>query len=100
LKPGDSVRIRNKQGWKMSGKIVKQCAPRSYEVQTPTGILRRNMSQLRPVSNYPSCPVRDAGTPVRVAGTCPNSPTSLNGADPFIKTTASGRVVKTPQRYR
>jgi transposase InsO family protein len=100
LKPGDSVRIRNKQGWKMSGKIVKQCAPRSYEVQTPTGMLRRNRSQLRPVSNDPSCPVRDAGTPVRVAGTCPNSPTSLNGADPFIKTTASGRVVKTPQRYR
>lgn len=49
LYPGDPVLIKEdgRSGWKRQGKIVQQCAPRSYILQTAEGELRRNRRHLR-----------------------------------------------------
>ena len=48
LKPGDPVLIKrdDQKGWKVEARVLRKCAPRSYELQTPTGVLRRNRRHL------------------------------------------------------
>ncbi|GFO02434.1 Pol polyprotein [Plakobranchus ocellatus] len=49
LHPGDPVLIKldGEKGWKQPGVIINECAPRSYNVQTTEGQVRRNRRHLR-----------------------------------------------------
>ncbi|GFO27413.1 Pol polyprotein [Plakobranchus ocellatus] len=49
LHPGDPVLIKldGEKGWKLPGVIMNECAPRSYNVQTTGGQVRRNRRHLR-----------------------------------------------------
>ena len=54
LQPGDSVRVKldQQKRWKMPGKvIVRSTAPRSYIIQTPFSMVRRNHRHLRTVTS-------------------------------------------------
>ena len=48
LAPGEIVRIRTDKmdSWENQGRVVKQVAPRSYEVETSNGTYRRNRKHL------------------------------------------------------
>ncbi|KAK3762996.1 hypothetical protein RRG08_041612 [Elysia crispata] len=60
LEPGNQVLLKKGEGeksWNQPGKVVGQCAPRSYIISTPDGQLRRNrkhlMLQKTPHKNHP-----------------------------------------------
>ena len=51
LQPGDAVHMRldQKKGWKTPGVVIaKSSTPRSYVIETPQSIVRRNRRNLRP----------------------------------------------------
>ena len=93
LAPGDLVWIPQNQ---TEGTVVTEVAPRSYQVTTPSGVLRRNHRQLRllPPSHNSTCgddtthqeDVRDP------------EPQHLPAADGLYRT-RSGRVCVPPDRY-
>ena len=51
LSPGDPVLIKTdgEKGWKLTGEVVRKCAPRSFLVQTPRRHLRRNRRHLKQI---------------------------------------------------
>ena len=54
LQPGDSVRVKldQQKGWKTPGKVIaRSLTPRSYVVQTPFSVVRRNRRHLRPATS-------------------------------------------------
>ena len=54
LQPGDvvSVKLDQQKGWKMPGKVIaKSYTPRSYVIQTPSSVMRRNRRHLRRVTS-------------------------------------------------
>lgn len=58
LQPGDLVRVKldEQKGWKTPGKIIaRSTAPRSYFVQTPQRVVRRNRRHLCPTSSPVDC---------------------------------------------
>ena len=52
LQPDEPVLIKldNQKDWQLPAKVIENCAPRSYTVQTPTGQLRRNRRHLLPTT--------------------------------------------------
>ncbi|GFS21885.1 Pol polyprotein [Elysia marginata] len=54
LHKGDPVLIKidGEKGWKQSGTIVEQCAPRSYKIRTPRGDIRRNSKHVMFCPNH------------------------------------------------
>ena len=54
LQPGDSVRLKldQQKGWKTAGKVIaRSLTPRSYVVQTPLSVVRRNRRHPRPATS-------------------------------------------------
>ena len=52
--PGDAVRMKldQQKGWKTPGVVIaKSSTPRSYVIETPQSIVRRNRRHLRPTTN-------------------------------------------------
>ena len=53
LQPDNSVHVKldQQKGWKTPGKVIKRSlTPRSYVVQTPFSVVRRNRRHLRPAT--------------------------------------------------
>ena len=54
LQPGDvvSVKLDQQKGWKTPGKVIaRSYTPRSYVIQTPSSVMRRNRRHLRRVTS-------------------------------------------------
>ncbi|KAK3757443.1 hypothetical protein RRG08_038798 [Elysia crispata] len=78
LEPGDQVLLKKEEGgkgWNQPGKVVRQCAPRSYIVSTPDGQLRRNrkhlMLQKTQHKNHPEGGLQTAPVPQEPAPPIP-----------------------------
>ncbi|KAK7105840.1 hypothetical protein V1264_017168 [Littorina saxatilis] len=109
LEPGETVKIKidGEDGWRQSGRVVEQCATRSYVVQTPTGRLRRNRRHLRRAPTGEEMQIRDETVPKSpAAGDSGGAETvELELPDPpDVETspvrTRSGREVKLPLRFQ
>lgn len=119
LQPGDVVRVKNDGQWQ-GGKVVSlHELPRSYIVQTENGsLLRRNRRHLIKTSEEPPNVITDIDNPEVPCDTRSNK---SSGAAPGIEqretpcdmrqqtvsdtpakktVTRTGRVVKTPARYK
>ena len=79
LLPGDTVlqKLDGDKSWGNPGTVVRQCAPRSYEIQTQKGLYRRNRKHLmrtpRPVPTIPN-PVPAIFHPINPKPVPPNIP--------------------------
>ncbi|CAB3997498.1 Retrovirus-related Pol poly from transposon [Paramuricea clavata] len=95
LQSGQSVSVQNPSTGKWSPATIKEKifnTPRSYQVDTPTGELRRNRIHLRELLSTPQ------------SSTTTNNPDNSNNPDYSNNTsgrvtTRSGRVVKPPDYY-
>ena len=130
LQPGDvlSVKLDQQKGWKTPGKIIaRSYTPRSYVIQTPSSVMRRNRRNLRRVTSLNSVEIPDEpeldlelesqaedlnaespdaepDTPLPIVKP---SRTMMEGASsasvrpslPEVRT-SSGRVVRKPARFR
>ncbi|KAJ8346870.1 hypothetical protein SKAU_G00282710 [Synaphobranchus kaupii] len=120
LHPGESVHIKldGQKGWNTPAVVVNPSGePRSYTVRTEDGtVFRRNRRHLQSVPAPTTAaahttaitdPVRDStdSQQEQLYLTVTNSPGAPTETGPpanlsGVRTTSSGRVVKTPQRYR
>ena len=82
LLPGDDVYVEDGH-MSTEGQIMQEVSPRSYQVSTPHGLLRRNRKHLRLLP-----------TPDITENECEPLP------DSEATVTRSGRVSKKPLRYR
>lgn len=114
LQPGHSVSVKLdiKKGWTEPATVLQKCdSPRSYLVQTESGVLRRNRRHLRPILSNPPIPATDglpqvqsenelhpSSSPVEPGCDSPD-PVLLSLPGTPVRTTSSGRVVKLPKRY-
>lgn len=111
LGKGDNVNVYNhvSKCWE-GGKIVNEhSTPRSYLVETDSGVVRRNRVDLRKSEiNYePKCNLEETelSPPLIVSkknsivNMLPLAPSTL-GSAPSVCTTRSGRVVKLPTKYK
>lgn len=118
LSPGTTVALKldSEQGWRKCGKVLKMCeTPRSYLIQTETGVLRRNRHHLMPKVDQDDGP----GAPEQDAPAVPEQPTPVLDAQadtqlhqspdpqppaaeaaPTPEKTHRGRAVKPPERYK
>ena len=65
LKPGDRVRIQDHVNgqWEQNGTVLREVAPRSYEIQADNGaVYRRNRVNLKPFSSSLPEPFADVNT--------------------------------------
>ncbi|GFR92731.1 Pol polyprotein [Elysia marginata] len=46
------IKIDGEKGWKQSGTILEQCAPKSYNIITPRGDIRRNRKHVMLCPNH------------------------------------------------
>ena len=128
LHPGDPVLIKHdgEKKWKQQGVIINQCAPRSYNIQTAGGQVRRNRRHLKSfpsgyqhlqestpddtVTDQPESlsdsettqdPVSDAQPP-HPPGVPPDSSSmrEVPGSTSLPYVTRSGRAVTKPSRFR
>ena len=128
LHPGDPVLIKHdgEKKWKQQGVIINHCAPRSYNIQTAGGQVRRNRRYLKSFpSGYPYLqestpddtatdqleslsdsettqnPVSDAQPP-HPPGVPPDSSSvkKVPGSTSLPYVTRSGRAVSKPSRFR
>ena len=130
LQPGDlvSVKLDQQKGWKTPGKVIaKSSTPRSYVIQTPSSMVRRNRRHLRRMTSpnrveIPDEPELDlelelqaedpsAGSPdaepeepPQIAKPCRvmmagASSASVQPSLPEVRT-STGRVVRKPARFR
>jgi len=130
LQEGDTVRLQpfklGDKSWQQ-GTVTKRLDERSYEVETPTGTVRRNRVHLKPATTSTTVtPETDsaicesagegvttavnvndttaAPTEVTTVVQSPDKPestsASVTNATPTVRTTRSGRIVKTPVRYQ
>lgn len=89
LPTGQEVWLPDRQQF---GSVAKQQTERSYVVQTPTGVYRRNRVQL---NKMPSVP--DTITP---SGDPSSAPPETEVHQPSVTVTRSGRMVNKPARFR
>ena len=127
LLPKETVMIKldNEKRWQQPAKVVEKCAPRSYIVQTPTGMLRRNRRHLKPTTeehhseraksskstlikqplsleptvHTPPCPVLVPETSQPTTSEAEPTPAPEPSSSP-PRTLRSGRQVVKPARYR
>ena len=107
LQPGEPVLIKtdDQKGWKEKG-IVKAEAdtPRSYQIETKSGVCRRNRRHLRllpPVSNQEKLQVQPPEQPPEQPPVKPLQPQVLaetESPEPIQVLRRSGRVSKKPER--
>jgi transposase InsO family protein len=101
LSTGQEVWIPDRRQF---GSVAKQHTERSYEVQTPTGIYRRNRVQLNkmPLQDVRSDHVTDPLTPSGEHSSPPTQTVESQIQETVSpsNTTRSGRVVTKPARYR
>lgn len=115
LKPGDVVRVQQRDGLTRGVVTAAHSSPRSYVVETEHGTtLRRNRRQL--IATRESCPDTCPPAPLSIPSssdnaaaaaappvTSDNRPRSIlvqPHAGPALVTTRSGRIVKPPVRFR
>ena len=109
LQPGDNVCVRDQDRY---GTVVERAPqPRSYLVQTPKGMIRRNRSALvttetrqqiqrddpSPTSTTPN-EAEDPPTTPSQSTTPPSSPRPATAQSPGVTRSRSGRVVNPPSR--
>ena len=130
LQPGDvvSVKLDQQKGWKTPGKVIaRSYTPRSYVIQTPSSVIRRNCRHLRRVTSpnrveIPDEPELDLELESQAEDLSAESPDAepntpeqiakpsramMEGASlasgqpspPEVRT-SSGRVVRRPARFR
>jgi len=126
LQPGDvvSVKLDQQKGWKTPGKVIaRSYTPRSYVIQTPSGVMRRNRRHLRRVTSPNKVEIPDepelepelqaedpsAGSPdaepeepqqiVKPYETAVASSAGVQPSVPEVRT-SSGRVMRKPARLR
>ena len=132
LQPGDSVRVKldQQKGWESPGKVIaRSTAPRSYIIQTPLSVARRNCRYLRTVTSpgrfekpdeqdldlEPESQAEGSGLgsphaepeeppqtvkPCKVMPTVPSSAnTQFSSPQPEVRT-SSGCVVRKPAQFR
>ena len=87
LFPGDRVWITDQQ---TEGTVVRSSTPRSYQVVTDSGTLRRNCRHLNPL---PETPVSDTSAEIEQS-----SSGDSNRSQSDTTVTRSGRVSKPPSR--
>eukprot|EP00118_Oscarella_pearsei_P006146 m.27950 g.27950 ORF g.27950 m.27950 type:complete len:136 (+) comp30498_c0_seq2:403-810(+) len=93
LKAGDKVWLPDMKG---TGKVITETQPRSYTVETPTRILRRNRRQLNLLAKSPTQrSMEDADVGQDLA----NPLLEAEGLQPSAVTTAPGVIPEaTPER--
>ena len=98
LQPGDTVRMKplpsDKEKLWRKGSVVKQVAPRSYEVDLQGTMFRRNIRHL--VKTKEPWPQLDLESQENL----PDSSTPLPVEGPPVMQTRSGRVIHRPGRLR
>ena len=123
LHPGDPVliKLQGEKRWEKPGEVVKEYAPRSYIVRTPSGELRRNRRHLRLAKSInpplipthqqsaaPAQPIRQSGQPTDQG---PPTPERSESAMPTVtpptpaitspgRYTKCGRKIVLPARFR
>ena len=123
LRPGDPVLItlQGEKRWEKPGEVVKECAPRSYIIKTPSGELRRNHIHLRLAESInprlipthqqsaaPAQPIRQPGQPTDQDPPTPerseSAMPSVTPPTPVITSpgrhTRCGRKIVLPARFR
>ena len=127
LQPDEPVMIKldNQKSWQLPAKVVEKCAPRSYTVKTPTGLLRRNRRHLqqtteahhsaattklkpsgrKPLSTQSAPPKPPIEPEVTLPVSVPETPETSQGesTETFSsppRLTRSGRQVVKPARFR
>ena len=98
LQPGDAVRVHNGQSWQAAKVIAAHPSPRSYNIETDSGIqLRRNRRDLiRTREDPPVCHRHIDDDPPTIAP----SRVQHDSGPPSCIETSSGRTVKLPVRFR
>ncbi len=111
LQPGQEVLIKGTDHWKSGVILDKREEPRSYSVQTNSGVLRRNRVHLRPKGvkkvTFQDVPQQDRPSPELERDPDPVYPDPVHIDDESRESTVveqpyqtrSGRSVKTPARY-
>ena len=92
LAPGDLVWIPQNQ---TEGTVLREVAPRSYQVTTPSGILRRNRQQLRLLPSSPNLSHEEDSTHQQDD----HAPEPQHPPADGLYRTRSGRVCVPPDRY-
>lgn len=130
LQPGDvvSVKLGQQKGWKTPGKVIaRSYTPRSYVIQTPSSVMRRNRRHLRRVTSpnrveipdepeldlelesqaedpTAGSPDAEPGEPQQIVKPCRamTEAAPSAGVQPSLPEvrTSSGRVVRKPARLR
>ena len=97
LQPAQSVSVRNPSTGKWTPATIKEKisdTPRSYQVSTPTGELRRNRDHLRATLSTPQSNTTNNNPHISI-----DQKTANNNKTSGSVTTRSGRVVKPPDYY-
>ncbi|GFO24448.1 hypothetical protein PoB_005095300 [Plakobranchus ocellatus] len=113
LKTGESVFVRNPDDkkWRLAKVVGNRPEPRSYMVQTSGGTYRRNRRDiLKPLTSYAHQPgdlidlsdsTNESDEPNKISNSPETDLTPERHPDEtlLIRTSRSGRVMKTPVRY-
>ena len=98
LSPGDSVWVTDQQ---TPGTVVQLSSPRSYQIQTSSGMLCRNRRHINPLQNSPSDGIIEPDQDVVITESPPPEPdsqvtTEVPSTD--VRRTRTGRISVPPSR--
>ena len=77
------IKLDSDKKWHSPSTVIKECAPRSYTLRTPTGVLRRNRRHLKKAEFLPDAGCNpDSGAPSPGVGLRPYHPSVPKPHDP------------------
>jgi len=109
LKPDDVIRYQGKQSWEPAVVLSHHPDPRSYNIKTADGtLLRRNRRHLKKTNKNPPDVTNSLDDSFTVEDSAPANNNLLPPVEPppvrvpvsNEKRTRSGRIVRSPARFR
>ena len=97
------VFVNTPRGRQITGTVIRKIpSPRSYQVETPSGTIRRNRLHLTPIplslTDSPSPPVINVRLPTETKTRVPHSPIVPTGRSPIMTRTKTGTAINPPQK--